>query len=242
MSDLYLAVASIDLINYPLDNPEYAGGPFGEDYVGPPRFPPVYEFLDENWKIKLEYKVYDVQINEQGEITIGAIATGAESFITSVNASAPDFRSVTLNIDNSITPTKKFAVVTIQGTYTDIFDQKRYDFRMKDESLLEDADVVKIGDDYYAPYNYVPDFRVFLENTFSIRGNWEVLSQKGAIVDSYTHTVLNNWEANRRRLLLFRDNIKRGEQVERNEFGGVANSPDETFNDPNVPNPITTIR
>jgi hypothetical protein len=254
MIDSYVVLASIVYTNYPLNNPEYAGGPLGEEYLGPPRFPSVYEFLDENWKIQLEYKVYELLLDEAtGESGPGEIAASSESTVSLVETSQKNYRSVTINIDNSITPAvvvggvvvkpaKRFAIVTIEGTYSDIFDQKRFDFRLNDESLLEDADTVKIGDNYYAPYNYVPDRRVFLENMFSIQGNWKVGSTTGTFAESYNQTVLNNWDANRRRLINFRDNPKRGEQIERNQFAVSSNSPDETVVDPNVPNPTTTLR
>jgi hypothetical protein len=233
----YVAVGSIKYTNYPFNNPEYAGGDLGEDYEGPPRFPSVYEFLDENWKIEIEYKVYETDI----EGGIGLLVSNAETKVLNVAVSQRDYRSVTINIDTS----KKFSVVTIQGTYSEIFDRKRFDFRMNNESLLENADTVKIGDDYYAPYNYIPDFRIWLENTFTINGTWEVFGPipgKGTFSDSYSQTVLNNWDANRRRLLQFRDNPKRGEELERLQFGSTGNSADESFNDPDVPAPITQLR
>jgi hypothetical protein len=118
---------------------------------------------------------------------------------------------------------------------------------MLDESLLEDADIDKLGDRYYAPYNYIPDLRVWLENGFTIKvevppsQSLGLLGLDGVFTFYRQHTVLNNWEANRRRLLQIRDNLKRGEQVERNAYNALANSQAETFDDPSVPNPAAVF-
>jgi hypothetical protein len=228
----------ITYTNYPQDNPEYAGAGlfFGGTASASARFPPVYEILDENWQINIEFMATSVGLNE--EVDQPSVKTKVLSAVSDLT----DVGNIQIVIDNTQTQGK----VTIKGTYTKVFDQRRYDIRMKDESLLEDADIEKIGDNYYAPYNYIPDLRVWLENGFTVKVevdksiNQGLLGLDGIFTFYREHTVLNNWEANRRRLIQIRDNLNRGEQLERNVYNVIANSPEEVYDDPKVPNPNTT--
>jgi hypothetical protein len=224
--------------NYPQNNPEYAGAGlfFGGTATASERFPSIYEILDENWQINIEFMATTVGLNE--EIDQPSVKTK----VLSVASDLSDVGNIQTIIDNTATQGK----VTIKGTYTKVFEQRQYDVRMLDESLLIDADIDKLGDKYYAPYNYIPDPRVWLENGFTVRvevdksTNITLLGLDGIFTFYRQHTVLNNWEANRRRLIQIRDNLNRGEQIERNAYNVLANSPEEFYNDPSVPNPNTT--
>lgn len=231
--------AVITYTNYPQGNPEYAGAGlfFGGTDAASERFPPVYEILDENWQIEISFMATSQGLNE--EIDQPDVKTTVLSAVSDL----VDVGNIQITIDNKPTQGK----VTIKGTYTKVFDRRQYDIRMLDESLLEDADIDKLGDRYYAPYNYIPDLRVWLENGFTVKvevppsQNLGLLGLDGIFTFYRQHTVLNNWEANRRRLLQIRDNLNRGEQVERNEYKVLANSPAETFDDPAVPPPAATF-
>jgi hypothetical protein len=228
----------ITYTNYPQDNPEYAGAGlfFGGTVAATSRFPSVYEILDVNWQIDIEFMATSAGLSQ--EIDQPDIKTT----ILSAASDLSEVGNISIMIDNKPIQAK----VTIKGTYTKVFDQRQYDIRMLDESLLEDADIDKIGDKYYAPYNYIPDRRVWLENGFTVKVevppsvNQGLTGLDGIFTFYRQHTVLNNWEANRRRLLQIRDNLNRGEQIERNQYNGIANSPNEFYDDPAVPAPDTT--
>jgi hypothetical protein len=238
--------------NYPQNNPEYAGAGafFGGDEATEARFLPIYELLNENWQIDLEFIATYLNMEEEVE------DPDAQTIVTSFSVDKPDFKSIEITFKNSNGQYVPFSVyfaipdedkpqyaeARIKGTYDTVFDQRQYDLRMPDETLLEDANLSEVRDNYYAPYNYVPDLRVWLENgfTFNVRAEGSLYSDAGGIF-SQKQTVLNNWEANRRKLIEIRDNLNRGEQLERNAFSVIANSPEETFDDPNVPNPPATI-
>jgi len=233
--------AIVTYTNYPQGNPEYAGAGlfFGGTATTSTRFPPVYEILDENWQIQIFFMATSFGLDEEVD------QPSVKTTVLSVASDLVDVGNVQFTIDNIPTQAK----VTIKGTYTKVFDQRRYDIRMLDESLLEDADIDKIGDKYYAPYNYIPDLRVWLENGFTIKVEVPPGQAQGsgflALDGNFTfyrqHTVLNNWEANRRRLLQIRDNLNRGEQIERNAYNVLANSPNEIYDDPTVPSPNATV-
>lgn len=231
--------AIITYTNYPQDNPEYAGAGlfFGGNDSTLARFPSVYEILDENWQIDISFMATSLGLNQ--EVDQPSIKTT----VLSAASDLSDVGNIQITIDNTPTQGK----VTIKGTYTKVFDRRQYDIRMLDESLLEDADIDKIGDKYYAPYNYIPDTRVWLENGFTVKvevppsQNQGLLGLDGIFTFYRQHTVLNNWEANRRRLLQIRDNLNRGEQLERNQYNVLANSSNEIYDDPAVPPPNTTF-
>jgi hypothetical protein len=230
--------AIITYTNYPQGNPEYAGAGvfFGGTAEATARFPPIYEILDENWQINIEFMATTVALSEEID------QPNVKTKVLSVASDLSDVGNIQTIIDNTATQGK----VTIKGTYTKVFEQRQYDVRMLDESLLIDADIDKLGDKYYAPYNYIPDPRVWLENGFTVRVEVDkstditLLGLDGIFTFYRKHTVLNNWEANRRRLIQIRDNLNRGEQIERNVYNALANSPEEFYDDPAVPNPNTT--
>ena len=244
--------AEIVYTNYPQNNPEYAGAGafFGGDDATEARFPPVYELLDENWQIDIEFIATTTTLDQEQDVP------DAQTIVKSFTTDKPDFRSVDVTFklksgsyvsfpvySNSSDDDKaEHAEVRIKGTYDNVFDQRQYDLRMKDETLLEDANLTEIGDEYYAPYNYVPDLRVWLENgwTFEVEAESLTYQDVGGTF-SQKQTVLNNWEANRRKLIEIRDNLARGEQLERNPYNIIANAPEEQFNDPSVPPPDTTV-
>lgn len=230
--------AIITYTNYPQNNPEYAGAGlfFGGTAAASERFPSIYEILDENWQIDISFMATSMGLNQ--EIDQPNVKTTVINAVSDLS----DVGNIQITIDNTAIQGK----VRIKGTYTKVFDRRQYDIRMLDESLLEDADIDKLGDKYYAPYNYIPDFRVWLENGFTVKvevdpsQNQGLLGLDGVFTFYRQHTVLNNWEANRRRLIQIRDNLNRGEQIERNPYNALANSPEEFYNDPNVPPPNTT--
>ena len=200
-------IANIEYTNYPFNNPEYLGWD-NEGGYSAARFFPIYEILDEDWRIDISFTwVNDGEVEE--------VLENAKTNILSVTADL-SLQGITITIDNE--PTK--GVATITGTYVDVFTQRIYDIRMLTDDIYPnflnfDADIIAIGDDYFAPFRYTPDRRTHLDQMFTFEiectdpfadGNREIYVRN--------QTVLNNWEANRRRLLQLRDNLKRGEELE----------------------------
>ena len=240
--------AVITYTNYPQDNPEYAGAGlfFGGTEAATARFPPVYELLDINWQVDIEFIATTIGLNEETDVP------DAQTIVASFSTDQPDFRSVNITFKissgdyvpfstyTSIPDSSKplHAEVRIKGTYDNVFDRRQYNLRMKDESLLEDANLTEIGDEYYAPYEYIPDLRVWLETGFTFNIESESTGLYFDLGGTFTRkqTVLNNWEANRRKLIEIRDNLKRQEQLERNAYNLIANSPEEA-----VPSGVTSV-
>lgn len=201
---------NIEYTNYPFNNPEYLGWSDDNGYDTNSRFYPIYEILDENWRIDVSFTW--VNYGEGTE----EILNNAKTNILSVENTLP-LRGITVTIDN--TPTK--GVATITGTYVDVFTQRRFDIRMLTNEgypdfKYEDADILSIGNNYFAPYRYTPDRRTHLNQifTFTVECTDPLAQNPGPEVHVREQTVLNNWEANRRRLLQLRDNLQRGEELE----------------------------
>ena len=232
-------ILEITYTNYPQDNPEYVFtiGLGGEETVTN-RFPSVYELLDENWQIDITF--FEEVIDLGGGMTKDV---NAPTTVIDATWDYGDTGSITKIIDN----TGKQGKVRIVGTWTEMFTQRQFDFRMNDESLRIDADTSKIKNDYYAPYLYIPDFRRYLEATFTFKV--KSIPYVGGIPTSETtttitrmQTVLNNWEANRRRLLNYRDNPLRKEQLDANLYNAQANSPNTIVSDPDGVTTVSKLR
>ncbi len=216
-------IYEVSYYNYPQSNPEYAvpliiGGGEG---AAEERFLSVYELLDENWEVTVTF------FEEEGG-AMGAPPTKSLTSPTKVLSWSidPPSTSIQAIVDNTAIQGK----ITFKGTWTKRFEQRQFDFRMNDETLLLDGDVTIIGDNYYGPINFIPDTRVYLESTFSVNvESTPVIAgvpSGGKVTTKFERkqTVLNNWDANRRRLLQLRDNPKRKEQTDADKFNTTANS------------------
>jgi hypothetical protein len=213
-------IYEVAYVNYPQSNPEYAIviGLGGEGAVDP-RFPSVFELLDENWEVTVTFF--------EEEVTLGASTKSltAPTKVISYSIDPPP-ASIQATIDNTNLQGK----ITFKGTWTKRFEQRRFDFRMNDESLRIDGDITEIGDKYYGPINFIPDRRVWLESIFKVvvqsspTLNGVPTGATATTTFSRSQTVLNNWDANRRKLLEIRDNPKRKEQTDANLYNQQANS------------------
>jgi hypothetical protein len=216
-------IYEVSYYNYPQSNPEYAVPAIGagEEAAAEARFLSVYELLDENWEVTITFF-------EEEEGALDAPATKALTAPTKVLSWSidPPSTSIRAIVDNTAIQGK----ITFKGTWTKRFDQRRFDFRMNDETIKIDGDVTTIGDNYYGPINFIPDTRVWLESNFIVNVESQpVVAGIPSLNKTITtfqrkQTVLNNWDANRRRLLQLRDNPKRKEQTDADKFRTIANS------------------
>lgn len=226
-------VATITYDNsYPTGNPEYFYGPLGQDpSVGAaPRLLPVYEILD-TWKVSILFTYWQETLTpiEKPDVPTNIISV----------TSSLESKGVSFEINNSGVR----GVLIISGTYTGIFEQRQYDLRMTNDSLLIDADLEIVGDDYYAPFNYIPDLRIFLEQDITVKVQAaDPLTGTETIDWNIKQTVLNNWEANRKRLIQIRDNLNREEEKEANRYQSTALSSETIVPDESGVTPVTKLR
>lgn len=213
-------IYEVSYYNYPQSNPEYAIPIIGDgEAAAEARFLSVFELLDENWEVTVTF------FEEEATMGDPVKSLTAPTKVLSWSIEPPS-TSIQAVVDNTATQAK----ITFKGTWTKRFEQRRFDFRMNDETLRIDGDVTAIGDNYYGPINFIPDTRVWLESNFIVN----VESQptvagvptggKATTKFERKQTVLNNWDANRRKLLQLRDNLKRKEQTDADKFGTIANS------------------
>jgi len=208
--------------NYPQSNPEYAvpiiggGGEAAEE-----RFLSVFDIIDENWEVTVTF--FEEESDGLGGPPTKSLTSPTKVLSWDID---PPSDSITAVVNNTQTQ----ATITFKGTWTDRFQDRRFDFRMTDGTILIDGNVSKIGDNYYGPINFIPDRRVWLESTFTVKveGQPTVLGvptgAKVVTTFSRKQTVLNNWDANRRKLLELRNNPKRKEQTDADKFNKQANS------------------
>jgi hypothetical protein len=216
-------IYEVEYKNYPQSNPEYATPVIdGESGDAEARFPSVFEIIDENWEVSITFFEEDYD-----PITLeGTKSLTAPTKVLSWNLD-PASDSIQTVIDNTQTQAK----ITFKGTWTDRFDRRQFDFRMTDGSIRLDGNVTQIGDNYYGPINFIPDSRVWLESTYTAKiestPNDPLTGSpltKTITTFERKQTVLNNWDANRRKLVELRNNPKRKEQLDANVFGKQANS------------------
>jgi hypothetical protein len=218
--------------SYPTGNPEYFYGPLGQDPSAgaSPRLLSVYEILD-TWKVTILYTYWETLLQE---IEKPDVPTDIISVTSSLDA-----QGVKFEIDN----TGVRGVLTISGTYSGIFEQRQYDLRMVNDSLLIDADLETVGDDYYAPFNYIPDLRIWLEQDITVKVKVDdPLTGEETFDWNIKQTVLNNWEANRKRLIQIRDNLNREEEKEANRYQATALSDETILPDADGVTPVTKLR
>lgn len=216
-------IYEVEYKNYPLTNPEYAvvvipeGGTESEA-----RFPSVFEIIDENWEVTVTF------FEEEPSVLDPLSMVKSLTIETKVLSWAidPPSDSIAVIVDN----TNKQGKITFKGTWTKRFENRRFDFRMNDGSIRIDGNLSQIKDDYYGPINFIPDRRVWLESTYKVKVESnpvdELGTPQGVAVTEFERkqTVLNNWDANRRKLLELRNNPKRKEQLDADKFGKQANS------------------
>lgn len=214
-------IYEVSYANYPQSNPEYAvvlGGLGGG--TADERFLSVFEIIDENWQVTVTF--FEEELDGLGAST-KSLTAPTKVLSWAIN---PPSDSITAVVNNTQTQ----ATITFKGTWTDRFKDRRFDFRMTDGSILIDGNVSAIGDNYYGPINFIPDRRVWLESTFTVNVESQPTilgvptGSKATTTFSRKQTVLNNWDANRRKLLELRNNPKRKEQTDANKFNKQANS------------------
>lgn len=216
-------IYEVEYKNYPQSNPEYAVVvlPEGETEAEA-RFPSVFEIIDENWEVTITFFEEDYD-----PVTlVGTKSLTAPTKVLSWTID-PTSESIQTIVDN----TKTQAKITFKGTWTDRFQDRRFDFRMTDGSIVLDGNVSKIGDNYYGPINFIPDRRVWLESTYTVKvesiPNDPLTGSplaKTTTTFERKQTVLNHWDANRKKLIELRNNPKRKEQKDADIFGKQANS------------------
>ena len=216
-------IYEVEYKNYPQSNPEYATPVIdGESGDAEARFLSVFEIVDENWEVTVTFFEEDYD-----PITLeGTKSLTAPTKVLSWNLD-PASDSIQTIVNNTNTQAK----ITFKGTWTDRFDRRQFDFRMTDGSILLDGNVTQIGDNYYGPINFIPDRRVWLESTYTViiesTPNDPLTGSplaKTTTTFERKQTVLNNWDANRRKLLELRNNPKRKEQLDANAYSKQANS------------------
>ena len=216
-------IYEVEYKNYPQSNPEYATPIIdGESGDAEARFLSVFEIVDENWEVTVTFFEEDYD-----PITLeGTKSLTAPTKVLSWNLD-PASDSIQTIVNNTNTQAK----ITFKGTWTDRFDRRQFDFRMTDGSILLDGNVTQIGDNYYGPINFIPDRRVWLESTYTViiesTPNDPLTGSplaKTTTTFERKQTVLNNWDANRRKLLELRNNPKRKEQLDANAYSKQANS------------------
>ena len=216
-------IYEVEYKNYPQSNPEYAVIAIpGEGETAEERFLSVFEIVDENWEVTVTFFEEDYD-----PITLeGTKSLTAPTKVLSWNLD-PASDSIQTIVNNTNTQAK----ITFKGTWTDRFDRRQFDFRMTDGSILLDGNVTQIGDNYYGPINFIPDRRVWLESTYTViiesTPNDPLTGSplaKTTTTFERKQTVLNNWDANRRKLLELRNNPKRKEQLDANAYSKQANS------------------
>lgn len=216
-------IYEVAYVNYPQSNPEYAVpvAVAGEEGAVEPRFLSVYELLDENWQVTVTF--FEEDIDAATGLGTKALTAPTKVISWSIDPASTSIQAI---VDNTGIQAK----ITFKGTWTKRFEQRQFDFRMNDETLLLDGDVTIIGDNYYGPINFIPDTRVYLESNFIVNvESTPVIAgvpSGGKVTTKFERkqTVLNNWDANRRRLLQLRDNPKRKEQTDADKFNTIANS------------------
>ena len=191
------------------------------------RLPPVYEFLTEDWQFTVSY-IY-VQ-EEQEAIQVYKVEKVEYQPPADLSGEATVWEYDIVGNAGQVT-----------GTWNRIFERLEFDFRMNDESVIVDIEIEDIGykstdlgGGAYAPVEYRPDERLAVEGSFIITiGVYDQfgVSKTGTETDTIPQTVLNNWDANRRRLLKYRDNPKRGQSVEADEYGSVSNFGDVSIDE-----------
>lgn len=216
-------IYEVEYKNYPQSNPEYAVVvPLEGESASDARFLSVFEIVDENWEVTVTFFEEDYD-----PVTlIGTKSLTAPTKVLSWTID-PTSDSIQTIVDN----TKTQAKITFKGTWTDRFQDRRFDFRMTDGSIVLDGNVSKIGDNYYGPINFIPDRRVWLESTYTVKiesiPNDPLTGSplaKTTTTFERKQTVLNNWDANRKKLIELRNNPKRKEQKDADVFGKQANS------------------
>jgi hypothetical protein len=216
-------IYEVEYINYPQANPEYATPVIdGEGGEAEARFPSVFEIIDENWEVSVTFFE-----EEYDPITL----EGTKSLTIPTKVLSWNLTPVSDSIQTIVDNTNTQAKITFKGTWTDRFDQRRFDFRMTDGSIRIDGNVGQIGDNYYGPINFIADRRVWLESTYtvnveSVPNDPETGSPLQETITTFERkqTVLNNWDANRRKLVELRNYPKRKEQLDASVFGKQANS------------------
>lgn len=216
-------IYEVSYYNYPQSNPEYAvpliiGGGEG---AAEERFLSVFEILDENWEVTVTF--FEAEAGALGAPPTKSLTSPTKVLSWSIDPPSTTIQAI---VDNTAIQGK----ITFKGTWTKRFEQRQFDFRMNDETLLLDGDVTIIGDNYYGPINFIPDTRVYLESTFSVNvESTPVIAGvptggKTTTTFQRNQTVLNDWDANRRKLLELRNNPKRKEQTDADKFNTTANS------------------
>lgn len=229
----------VEYTNYPQNYTDPLAQPAGGEEGGAVefRFPPLYEYINKDWQIVVSYIWAD---DDESPTPIPEPIFDVVGVTHQASYGHP-WRKFTVTIIEDPDGNK----AQIDGWWQDVFDQNQFDFRMNDESVVENIDIELIGYDTessfrggsYGPVEFRPDPRVALEGEFSIEVEMREPIPSGAsgdtsFTDTVKHTVMNNWEANRLRLLDYRDNLKRGEQTEAELNDGSGNTGDIEVEDP----------
>lgn len=226
---------------YPTHYYDYLGNN-DEDGSNQNRLAPVYEYLTENWETTLSY----IYVQEAEEAMRTYIVTGVTYTPPAELIGTPTAWDYSVSGNSA----------SITGTWSNVFQRNEFDFRMNNETVIENIDIEEVGYDEtdlgtgaYAPVEYRPDERRAVEGYFTIKMDAYIQGSKvGTETDTVYQTVLNNWDANRRRLLEYRDNPLRGENIEAVSYGSTGNAGDVVLSEsgeyelvePNTnPDPIT---
>lgn len=217
-------------VSYSSTYPSHYTDPFeqGEEDGGggtSNRLAPVYEYITENWQVTLSY----IDIPEEGMQPRIYVVTKVEYTPPPDLIGEPTFWEYSTALNTA----------TIRGTWQRVFERNEFDFRMNNETVIVDIDTQDIGytdDDLgegaYGPVEFRPDPRIAVEGSFTITMDAYFNGAKvGTEIDTAPQTVLNNWDANRRRLLDYRDEPLRGENEEALTYGSSGNSGDVELQD-----------